>query len=140
MVRTAPVLAVLFAIPALSLTGIPPFAGFVAKFALVDSGFGSGEYVVVGVSLLASLLTVFSMTKIWSGVFWSPAEPVDPQESPRGHPAGRLGGPVLMIVPTAALVAISLAIMLAAGSLFALSERAAHDLLDPSSYVRAVLG
>jgi hypothetical protein len=30
--------------------------------------------------------------------------------------------------------------MLAAGSLFALSERAAHDLLDPSSYVRAVLG
>ena len=74
MVRTAPVLAVLFAIPALSLTGVPPFAGFVAKFALVDSGFGAGEYVVVGVSLLASLLTVFSMTKIWSGVFWSPAE------------------------------------------------------------------
>ena len=32
---------------------------------------------MVGVSLLASLLTVFSMTKIWSGVFWSPAEPQD---------------------------------------------------------------
>jgi multicomponent Na+:H+ antiporter subunit D len=140
MVRTAPVLAVLFAIPALSLAGIPPFGGFVAKFALVDAGFGSGEYVVVGVSLLASLLTVFSITKIWSGVFWSPAEPVEAQASPRGQPAGRIGGPVLMIVPTAVLVAISLAIMIAAGSLFALSERAAHDLLDPSSYVRAVLG
>ena len=45
-----------------------------------------------------------------------------------------------LIVATATLVAVSLAIMVAAGSLFALSERAAHDLLDPSSYVRAVLG
>ena len=45
-----------------------------------------------------------------------------------------------MIVPTATLVAVSLAIMVLAGSLFALSERAAQDLLDPSSYVRAVLG
>ena len=130
----------LFAIPALSLTGVPPFAGFVAKFALVDSGFGRGEYVVVGVSLLASLLTMFSMTKIWSGVFWSPAEPRDEGSAPGGHPAGRLGGPVLMILPTAVLVAVSLAIMVAAGELFALSERAAHDLLDPSSYIRAVLG
>ena len=88
MVRTAPVLAVLFAIPALSLTGVPPFAGFVAKFALVDSGFGAGEYVVVGVSLLASLLTVFSMTKIWSGVFWSPAERLA-RRSPRPEATGR---------------------------------------------------
>jgi multicomponent Na+:H+ antiporter subunit D len=139
MVRTAPVLAVLFALPALSLVGVPPFAGFVAKFALVDSGFGVGEYVVVGVSLVASVLTVFSMTKIWSGVFWSPAEP-GADEARRGHPAGRLGGPILMILPTAALVAVSLAIMVAAGSLFALSERAAHDLLHPASYIRAVLG
>jgi multicomponent Na+:H+ antiporter subunit D len=140
MVRTAPVLAVLFAIPALSLIGVPPFAGFVAKFALVDSGFGSGEYVVVGVSLLASLLTVFSIAKIWSGVFWSPAEPRPDEPSPRGRPAGRLGGPVLMIVSTAALVVVSLAIMVAAGALFDLSERAAHDLLHTSNYVRAVLG
>jgi multicomponent Na+:H+ antiporter subunit D len=140
MVRTAPVLAVLFALPALSLVGVPPFAGFVAKFALVESGFSVGEYVVVGVSLLASLLTVFSMTKIWSGVFWSPAEPRDDESVPRGRPAGRFGGPVLMILPTAVLVAVSLTIMVAAGALFALSERAAHDLLDPSGYIRAVLG
>jgi multicomponent Na+:H+ antiporter subunit D len=138
-VRTAPVLAVLFAIPALSLIGVPPFAGFVGKFALVESGFGRGEYVVVGVSLLASLLTVFSIAKIWSGVFWSPADPAD-EAATAGHPAGRLGGPVLMIVPTAVLGAISLAIMVAAGEFFALSERAAQDLLDPSSYIRAVLG
>ncbi len=37
MVRTAPVIAVLFGIPALSLAGIPPFSGFVAKFAVLDA-------------------------------------------------------------------------------------------------------
>jgi multicomponent Na+:H+ antiporter subunit D len=136
MVRTAPALAVLFFLPALGLAGVPPFAGFVAKFALVDSGFGAGEYLVVGVSLLVSLFTVFSMTKIWSGVFWSPAAEA-PERVPR--PAGRLGGPLLMVLPTGALVAVSLAFMVLAGALFGLSERAAEDLLHPARYVRAVL-
>ena len=31
------------------------------------------RYVLVGVASLVSLLTLFSMMKIWSGVFWSPA-------------------------------------------------------------------
>ena len=37
MVRTAPVVAVLFMVPALSLVGIPPLSGFAAKFALFDA-------------------------------------------------------------------------------------------------------
>src|SRR5690606_28422005 len=42
LVRTAPVLAVLFLLPALSLAGIPPLSGFVAKFALVEAGLDGG--------------------------------------------------------------------------------------------------
>jgi multicomponent Na+:H+ antiporter subunit D len=91
----------------------------------------------VSVSLLVSLLTLFSMVKIWSGAFWSPA-----LEAPEGraHEPGRIGGPALMVAPTAALVAVSLAIAFAAGPLYDLSERAAGDLLDPVAYVREVLG
>jgi len=44
-----------------------------------------------------------------------------------------------MLLATAGLVALSLAIAVAAGPLFDLSERAATDLLDPQSYIRAVL-
>ncbi|MEY2957572.1 MAG: Na(+)/H(+) antiporter subunit, partial [Actinomycetota bacterium] len=36
LVRDAPVIAILFAVPALSLAGLPPFSGFLAKFALVE--------------------------------------------------------------------------------------------------------
>jgi multicomponent Na+:H+ antiporter subunit D len=137
MVRSAPVVAVLFLVPALSLAGVPPFSGFVPKVGLVEAGFADGHWWIVGVSLLVSLLTLFSLMKIWSGVFWNPAD-----AEPEGtvHDAGRLGGPVLMVLPTAALLVLGLAIALAAGPLYDLAERAAADLLEPEGYVRAVLG
>ena len=45
-----------------------------------------------------------------------------------------------MVAPTAALALISIGIALAAGPLYSLSERAAVVLLDPTAYIRAVLG
>ncbi len=130
LVRTAPVVAVLFLVPALSLAGIPPLSGFVAKLALVEAGLGRDQWGVVGVSLLVSLLTLFSMTKIWAGAFWGEVDPPPP-----GRPL-----PALMVAPTAALTALGLAVALFAGPLYGLSERAAGDLLDGSTYVQAVLG
>jgi multicomponent Na+:H+ antiporter subunit D len=137
LARSAPVVAVLFLVPALSLAGIPPLSGFVAKFGLVAAGTEQSRYWLVAAAVVVSLLTLFSMTKIWAGAFWSPAEG-EPDGTP--HEVGRLGGPALMVLPTAALAAISLAIALWAGPLYDLSERAATDVLHPASYVRAVLG
>jgi multicomponent Na+:H+ antiporter subunit D len=137
MVTTAPALAVLFLVPALSLSGIPPLSGFVAKFALVDAGMASEQYALVAVSLAVSLLTLFSMLKIWSAVFWAPV--TEGPERPT-HPAGALGGPALMVLPTATLLVISVAIAVFAGPLLRLAERAAADLLDPGGYVTTVLG
>ena len=140
MVRTAPVIAVLFMVPALSLIGLPPFSGFVAKFALVDAASASSAYAVMGVAVLVSFLTLYSLMKIWISVFWSPA--TEPLDSPPDSPAGGepLGGPLLMVVPTAVLAAATLAIGLAAGPLYELSLRAATDLLDPAAYVSVVTG
>ncbi|MGH2688090.1 MAG: proton-conducting transporter membrane subunit, partial [Actinomycetota bacterium] len=66
LLHRMPVAAALFAIPALSLAGLPPFSGFVAKLGLVQEGLALQRHVVVAVSLLVSLLTLFSMTKIWA--------------------------------------------------------------------------
>ncbi len=137
MVRSAPVIAVLFLVPALGLAGIPPLSGFVPKVALVDAGLAVDEHVIVGVSLLVSLLTLYSLMKIWSGAFWNPATA---ECEGTAHAVGRLGGPALMVVPTAVLVVLGLVIAVAAGPLYDLSHRAAADLLDSTGYLEAVAG
>ncbi|MGA1050973.1 MAG: Na+/H+ antiporter subunit D [Ilumatobacteraceae bacterium] len=136
LVRDAPVIAILFAVPALSLAGLPPFSGFLAKFALVDAGLAASAWIPVAASLAVGLFTLFSMTKIWSGVFWGVAEerPVDAPVTDR-----RLGAPVLMLAPTAALALASIAVSVAAGPLYDVSARAAPDLLERDTYIEAVL-
>src|SRR5690606_11712226 len=67
--HSSPFIAALFLIPALSLAGVPPMSGFVAKLSLVQSGLAAGANVTVAVSLAVSILTLFSMTKIWAGAF-----------------------------------------------------------------------
>jgi multicomponent Na+:H+ antiporter subunit D len=138
MVRTAPVVAVLFLVPAMSLVGIPPFSGFVAKFALVDAATEASSYAVLAVALVVSLLTLYSLMKIWIAVFWAPARGGHVRVAAEDDEP--LGGPLLMIAPTAVLAALTLAIGLAAGPLYDLCLRAAEDLLDPSAYVAVVNG
>ncbi|MEZ5383679.1 MAG: Na+/H+ antiporter subunit D [Microthrixaceae bacterium] len=134
--RADPWLGVMFLLPALSLAGLPPFSGFVAKFALVDAGLSASEYAVVGVSIAVSLLTLFSMTKIWGGAFWGEREFTEDAASVEHPPAGLR----VMYGSVAVMVVLSLAVALAAGPLFGLTERAADELLHPDRYVSEVLG
>jgi multicomponent Na+:H+ antiporter subunit D len=144
MVRTAPPVAALFLVSALGLAGVPPLSGFVPKFGLVAAGFEGDatalQRTVVGISLLVSLLTLFSMMKIWIGAFWGPADD-EPTDGPTGtpHVVGRIGGPVLMVLPTAGLLVVSLGFAAAMGPLYELCQRAAADLIDPQRYIDAVL-
>jgi multicomponent Na+:H+ antiporter subunit D len=135
MARTAPLIAVIFFVPAMSLAGIPPMSGFAAKFALLDSVAASREWWIFGVAIAVSLLTLFSIAKIWIGVFWAQA---DASEVPAAR--GRSRPPGLMIAPTAALVVATVALGIAAGPLYDYCVRAADDLVDPSAYVSQVLG
>lgn len=136
MAKTAPFLAVLFLVPALSLAGIPPLSGFVAKFALVSASTSSQEWEIAVLAIIVSLLTLFSMMKIWSGVFWSPRE-FDPDVEPQS--VSKFGGPIFMVIPTAALGILSLVVAVFASSLYDFSERTAEDLLQPESYIEAVM-
>ena len=132
--RSGP-LAVLFLIPALSLAGLPPFSGFLAKFALVREGFDEAHYGVVVVAIVVSLFTLVSMTKIWTGLFWGDIRP-EPMDDAQGilrrHP--------LMGSSTMMLVLVTVLIALLAGPLFGYCEAAARQLADPSRYISAVLG
>ncbi len=125
--------ALLFAVPALSLGGIPPFSGFFAKLAVVRASIESGAWPIVAAALAVGLLTVFSMAKIWFEVFWKPGP-----DSPPPGPKPRTG--FALLAPISALAVITVAIGLGAESVMDLSLRASEQLLDPSAYTRAVLG
>jgi multicomponent Na+:H+ antiporter subunit D len=133
LARRSPFLAVLFLVPALSLAGLPPLSGFLAKFAIVRAGLEDAQYLGVAVAIVVSLLTLVSMVKIWVGAFWGDVEPVD-----RVGVVGLLRRQPLMAVGTAVVVVASLAIAVAAGPFYDFAERAARQTLDVASYVSAV--
>ncbi|REK18425.1 MAG: Na+/H+ antiporter subunit D [Planctomycetota bacterium] len=136
--RESPWLALLFALPALALAGIPPLSGFVAKLEIVQAGLEADAYIAVATALAVSLLTLFSMSKIWNAVFWQPPPASEPP--PRRPPAGERW---LMECPTAVMAAFTVVVGLAAGPLFGWTQAAADELLGPfgpSGYVERVLG
>jgi multicomponent Na+:H+ antiporter subunit D len=140
-----PGLAILFGIAAMSLAGIPPFSGFLAKLALVEAGLEVDHLVIVLVALGVSLMTLYSMLKIWNAAFWKPL-PTDLEPfadgaaavTPEGVASHRLA--LAVVGPIVFLVACSVALAVAAGPVFELADTAAAQLLDPAGYIEAVLG
>jgi multicomponent Na+:H+ antiporter subunit D len=136
--RKLPLLSFIFFIPAMSLAGIPPLSGFWAKFSLIKAGIELGNVWIVFVALLVSLITLFSMTKIWAEAFWKKA-PDTPSERPlRIIPAWQLiaGGYAPMVL----LLLITLLMGFYAEPFFQLALKTAHQLIQPAEYINAVLG
>lgn len=141
--RKMPVLAVLFLIPALSLAGTPPLSGFFAKLSLIQAGSAVGQYLLVGVALFVSLLTLYSMSKIWTLGFWRPAPTEEEITTAR---RGRVIVPVTgqqrwgrWYLPIALLALVTVCIGFGAGELFPIAVEAGQGLFDPSGYIEAVL-
>lgn len=82
------------------------------------------------ISILTSLLTLASMLKIWTYVFWG--EPTDCVARPAGK--------AISLWPIVSMVLLSIAVALFSGPLFDLAESSALQLLDGGDYIEAVLG
>lgn len=77
LAKGAPLLAVLFFVPAMNLAGIPPLSGFIGKLGLMRAGVADGgvwAWILVTGGTVTSLLTLYVMAKIWNLAFWR-AEP-----------------------------------------------------------------
>jgi multicomponent Na+:H+ antiporter subunit D len=125
----APMAALLFFVPALSLAGMPPFSGFLAKIVVLQVGLADGRFVVVTVAVATSFLTLLSMSKIWAYAYWGP---------PRRLGAGR--GWRTPALATAVLVLATVALGLGAEPFLRLANDTGRDVVEPSAYVQAVLG
>ena len=164
--RREPLIAVSFFAAALSLAGIPPFSGFVAKFSLMLGTFEAGRYIALAVMVIVSLITLLSMLKIWNGMFWGDPKTPAPDPAAGQDPDGEgatLGGGVALVTrteetrteeatstvprrrislwlaaPAAILALLTLAIGLGGEVLLGWAETAAHGLMDTTGYVEAV--
>jgi multicomponent Na+:H+ antiporter subunit D len=142
LAQLSPLLGVLYFIPAMNLAGIPPLSGFVGKLGLFRAGVAEGGwlvYTVVAAGALTSLLTLYAVARVWNVAFWrSPLEAEDPEPvlldpSPKGVL------PRTMVAATAAMVGVGVLLAVIAGPVWAVSTRAAEDLMDQSAYVGTVL-
>lgn len=154
LAKISPVLGVLFFVPAMNLSGIPPFSGFLGKVGLLQAGVSDGRalaYVLVAGGVVTSLLTLYAMAKAWSRAFWRAAPEPAPapvmalagsagEDGDNGEPPPASGpAPMAMVGSTAALVAVTVALTVIAGALFGLSDRAADDIRLRTPYIEAVL-
>ena len=134
--KSAPLLAVLFFIPAFSLAGFPPLSGFWAKYVLVAAALEVSAWVMAAVALIVGLLTIYSMTKIWAEAFWKAhPEGVDPVLTDIPPQTRRA-----LLLPIASLAVLTLIIGFFPETFVAFAETAAAQLLDPTDYIAAVLG
>jgi multicomponent Na+:H+ antiporter subunit D len=127
-----PVLGVVFLLQALSLAGIPPFSGFWGKYMIIVEGLRQQEWVLVFCALLAGVLTLFSMLKIWNGAFWAA------EAKERVHTDELRWRPMTAVA--AGMTILSLGIGFGAEFFLTIAHEAARQVMDRPAYIHYLLG
>ncbi len=119
---------------ALLIAGLPPFSGFVAKFAMLSAALttaegapGIGTWLLIGFMLLSGLACIVALGRTGIRLFWS----VEDTTTPRLRLSE--AGPVSM------LIFLCIAMVIWAGPLMRYLEDTARYLGSPDSYISAVL-
>lgn len=163
-----PHLAFFYFLGAISLSGIPPLSGFVAKFGLLGAAVEAGRLGLAMVVAAAGILTLIYLTRAWQGIFWGTPKTQENQAAGPAHPKtkGPTGGELspetsekrrrlpwrfrYAVSPEAtapiqylSLVTLALLVIMTgilAEPLLQLAGIIARELLNPEAYTRAVLG
>jgi NADH-quinone oxidoreductase subunit N len=95
-----PYAALMLGVAMLSLAGIPPFPGFVAKFLIFRNVMEAGHTLYAVLGLVGSYLGIYFYLRVIQYAFMSPQEPVAGQA---GVTRAALGASVLCLAPTIVL-------------------------------------
>lgn len=149
LIRRRPGLGWMFFILALALTGIPPLSGFAGKVLIVRGGLEEGMLALSLVALASSLLTLYSLVKIFREAFWGTepevqqeAEAVQGRKSKKTSQAidaKKTSGAGLANVSAVLLLAFVIGIGLASNSVYGFASQAGETLANPILYIEAVL-
>ena len=69
LMKTMPVTAVVFFVSALSVIGIPPFAGFFAKFMVIAGTIQKGQIVLAAAAIFTAFMTLIYLFRVFNKIF-----------------------------------------------------------------------
>ncbi|MFB4164843.1 Na+/H+ antiporter subunit D [Alteribacillus sp. JSM 102045] len=130
LIKHHPKLGWMFFTSTMALVGVPPLSGFVGKLLLVQGGIDSGQFWIVAVMMLSSLLVMYSMIRIFLNGFYGKIKLLK---------ADQYGTTKGLLLPCAILVAMSVFLGLGAQVIYPFVATAAETLLQPEIYIDAVL-
>jgi multicomponent Na+:H+ antiporter subunit D len=130
LIKHNPLLGWMFFIAALALVGVPPLSGFIGKLLIIQGGLAGQFYWISGISLVSSLLILYSIMKIFMNGFWGEIKLSKAEE--HGTTKG-------LLAPCAMLLVIAISLGIGAEWVYvSYVQEAAQTLLDPSKYIQAV--
>lgn len=135
---TMALLGLSFTCCAIILAGLPPFSGFLAKFAMIAAALDVGNVTdgsvpavtwwMVALLVVSGLAMMIAMLRTGINTFWAPTD----NEVPRVR--------VVEMAPVALLLGLCLVLTVLAGPAMAFLQTMADALYMPGFYIDAVLG
>jgi multicomponent Na+:H+ antiporter subunit D len=125
-----PWLGILFLVQALSLSGLPPLSGFWGKYLILEAAVRGQAYWLIGAVVVASILTLLSMVKIWNAAFWT--------ARPEAEVRVQGGRWVAMTWIAAGVTVISLGVGIGSEWFLRIALEAARQVMDQGAYAELV--
>jgi multicomponent K+:H+ antiporter subunit D len=134
-VAGAALIAGMFMVAAIAITGLPPLSGFVGKLMVLNAAFDAGSAVWIwAIVLTASLISVVGFARAGSVLFWKAQSDGAPVPE-----AGRAAPAPLSFVAVGGLLALLVAHTVFAGRMYDYAGATAAQLFNPGTYISTVL-
>ena len=134
-VKGAALIAALFMVAAIAITGLPPLSGFVGKLMVLNAAFDDGLTAWVwSFVLVSSLLSVVGFARAGSVLFW--------KAQSDGAPVPEAGRPMpstLSFVAVGVLLVLLGVHTVLAGPMYRYTTATAAQLVSPDTYISTVL-
>ena len=129
-------LAVLFMLAAIALTGLPPLSGFIGKLLILAAALHKADVVAVWAVLLGTtILAMIGFARAGSTIFWKVAEAAGGLQASPHTPLH-----MAKFIPALMIVLLLAAMTIWAGPLTSFAEDTARQIFTPEQYIHAVLG
>jgi multicomponent K+:H+ antiporter subunit D len=134
-IPAAPLIAGLFFVAAIAMTGLPPLSGFLGKLMVLEASLDTTAMAwVFAVVLITSLINVVGFARAGSTLFWKAKSVTPPDDHTPLDPPKPLA-----FVATGGLIALLIAHTVFAGPAYSFAASTSAQLFAPEPYISTVI-